>query len=137
MLQLPRTNTYYRLTTQLLRSCPGSYLTLYMSNTVCILQEAGTAYASHMGSPRVFVCGPCCSSIQFLVLSYYVSLRSEFRMTCVCAQWCLTHIALCFCFVFLRLVYPMLPVSLDCPFFIAPSIFSNVYFNRPISDEHT
>ena len=26
-------------------------------------------------------------------------------------------VVLCFCFVFLRLVYPMLPVSLDCPFF--------------------
>jgi hypothetical protein len=24
-------------------------------------------------------------------------------------------------------VYPMLPVSLDCPFLIAPSVFSNVY----------
>ena len=33
---------------------------------------------------------------------------------------------LCFCFVCLRLVDPMLPVSLDCPFMIAPSVFSNV-----------
>jgi hypothetical protein len=32
-----------------------------------------------------------------------------------------------FCFVCLRLVYPMLPVSLDCPFLIAPLVFSNVY----------
>jgi hypothetical protein len=31
------------------------------------------------------------------------------------------------CFVFLRLVYPMLPVSLDCQFLIVPSVFSNVY----------
>ena len=34
------------------------------------------------------------------------------------------------CFVlgfFLRFVYPMLPVSLDCPVFIAPSVLSNVY----------
>jgi hypothetical protein len=32
-------------------------------------------------------------------------------------------------FVFvLCLVYPMLPVSLDCPFLITPSVFSNVYF---------
>jgi hypothetical protein len=31
-----------------------------------------------------------------------------------------------FC-VFLRLVYPVLPVSLDCPFFTAHSVFSNVY----------
>jgi hypothetical protein len=37
------------------------------------------------------------------------------------------HIVLCFCFVFLRLVYPMLPVSLDCSFLIAPFVFSNVY----------
>ena len=29
--------------------------------------------------------------------------------------------------VFLRLVCPVLPVSLDCPFFIAPSVFSNIY----------
>jgi hypothetical protein len=29
---------------------------------------------------------------------------------------------------FMYLMYPMLPVSLDCPFFIVLSIFSNVYF---------
>jgi hypothetical protein len=38
---------------------------------------------------------------------------------------------LCFCFVFLHLVYPVLPVSLDCPFLIATSVFSNVYFQCP------
>ena len=36
-------------------------------------------------------------------------------------------IVLRFCFVFLRLVYSMLPVSLDCPFLIAPLVFSNIY----------
>ena len=30
-------------------------------------------------------------------------------------------------FVCLRFVYPMLPVSLDCPFLIAPPVFSGVY----------
>jgi hypothetical protein len=45
----------------------------------------------------------------------------------VCAQWRPTHIVWCFCFVFLRVLFPMLPVSLDCPFLIAPSVFSNVY----------
>jgi len=44
-----------------------------------------------------------------------------------CAYWCPTHTVLCFCFVFLRLVYPMLPVSLDCSFLIATSVFFNVY----------
>ena len=37
------------------------------------------------------------------------------------------HIVLCFCFAFLRLVCYMLPVSLDCLFLIASSVFSNVY----------
>ena len=91
---------------------------------------------------------PCFSSFQFFALSYYVSLRSEFRVVmsvtmsaqqrCLihpkppvvcrsghalftllvfaCAQLCPTHIVLCFCFVLLRLVYSMLPVSLDCLF---------------------
>jgi len=36
----------------------------------------------------------------------------------------LQHILYC---VFLCLVCPMLPVSLDCPFLIAPSVFSKVY----------
>ena len=37
------------------------------------------------------------------------------------------HIVLCVCFVFRRLVYTMMPFSLDCSFLIAPSVFSNVY----------
>ena len=41
-------------------------------------------------------------------------------------QWCPTYIVLCLCFVCLRPVYPMLPVSLDCPFLIAPLVFANV-----------
>jgi hypothetical protein len=43
--------------------------------------------------------------------------------------WCCpAHIVFRLCFVFLRLVYSMLPVYLDCPFLIVPSVFSNVYF---------
>jgi hypothetical protein len=34
---------------------------------------------------------------------------------------------LCFCFVCLRLVYPLLLVSLDCQYMIVHSVFSNVY----------
>jgi hypothetical protein len=41
----------------------------------------------------------------------------------------MAHIVLCFCFVFLRLVYHMLPVSLYCPLVIVPSALSNVYLN--------
>jgi hypothetical protein len=32
-----------------------------------------------------------------------------------------------FCFVCLPPMHPMLSVCLDCPFLIAPSVFSNVY----------
>ena len=104
-----------------------------------------------------FLVGPCWSYFQFFVLSYYVSLRSQFRVVksvktmfgsslhqvvCgrahflftlfvfACAQWCTTDIVLCFfvLFVFiLCFVYPMLPVSRECPFVTAPSVFSNVY----------
>ena len=41
-------------------------------------------------------------------------------------------VVLCFLVLFvfvLCLVCPMLPVSLDCPFLIASSVFSNVYFH--------
>jgi hypothetical protein len=37
---------------------------------------------------------------------------------------------LCFCFVFLRLVYPVLPVYLNFPFLNASSVFSNVYHKK-------
>ena len=71
------------------------------------------------------------------MLSYYVSLPSEprvmitvamsavvctsahvlFRLVVlfvfVCAWWCSTRMVLCFSFVLLHLVYPMLLVSLD------------------------
>jgi len=73
----------------------------------------------------------------------------------ICVWWCQTHIVLCFlfclssswvlcivvsntyCLVFFVLfvfvlcfVYPISPVSLDCPFLIYPSVFSNVYLIR-------
>ena len=64
-----------------------------------------------------------------LHLQLFVGGRiSYLRYFCLFTQWCLTHIVLCFCFIFLRLMNTMLPVSLDCPFLIAPSVFSSVYF---------
>ena len=46
---------------------------------------------------------------------------------CLFAYSGVQHILCCSSFDFLRLVYPMLPISLDCPFLIVPSVFSNVY----------
>ena len=59
--------------------------------------------------------------------------RAHFLIYVICVCWCVavsnTCCVLCFAvFVFaLCFVYPMLPVSLDCPFLIAPSVFSNIY----------
>ena len=42
----------------------------------------------------------------------------------VCSVYCVALM-----FISLRFVYTLLPVSLDCPFLIAPLVFSNVYYN--------
>ena len=54
---------------------------------------------------------------------------SYLRYTCMCVVFLRIVVSniLCFCFVCLRLVCPVLPVSLDCPILIALSVFSNVY----------
>jgi hypothetical protein len=46
---------------------------------------------------------------------------------CLLAHSGVQHI-LCCVFVFLRLVYRMLTMSLGCPFLIAPLVLSKVYF---------
>jgi hypothetical protein len=54
---------------------------------------------------------------------------SYLRYLCLFVYSAVQHI-LCYVFVLfvfvLCLVYPMLPVSLDCLFLIAPSVFSNI-----------
>ena len=52
----------------------------------------------------------------------------------VCIKCCPTHIVLCSCFIFLRFVYHVLPVSLDCPFLIA-SVFPNVYSHTSVIND--
>ena len=52
-------------------------------------------------------------------------LMSYLCYLCLFAYSVVQHILCC---GFLHPVYPMLPVSLDCPFFIAHSVFSNVYY---------
>jgi len=52
------------------------------------------------------------------------------RYLCLFAYSGVQHILCC---VILRIVYPMLPVSLDCPFLITTSVFSNVCCPRLVS----
>jgi hypothetical protein len=123
---------------------------VYMSNTTGVLWEAGTTYPSR--APE-FTLGlwwcPGWSSFSLFVLSYYEYLRSEFRVVrndifiindmrssllqvvCRRTRVFLTLFVfaciLCFCFAFLRFMCTMLLIYLNCPFLIAPSVFSNVY----------
>ena len=52
-----------------------------------------------------------------------------FTLFVVCLRCGDVRHVLCCVFVFLRIVCPVLPVSLNCPFLIAPSVFSNDYFH--------
>jgi len=54
---------------------------------------------------------------------------SYLRFICLFGYSGVQYILYC---VFLRLVYHMSPVSLDCPFFIVPSIFSNIYLRHTL-----
>ena len=119
-----------------------------MSNTVGILSETPTAnpFASTRVQPPVFWWGPYSHLVSIFVLSYYVSLRSEFRVvmsvTISASKRCSDRLYLqlfvggfmsylhylclftyrdgkhILCCVFIHLVYHMLPFSLDCPFCI-------------------
>ena len=110
-----------------------------------------------LNSPRFFK-GSVLINFLFLVLSYYVSLRSDFRVAtsvtisawkrwsvrrclqlflCVCLIYviflCLRIVvsntySVVLCFVCLRLMYPSLPFCLVCPFVISPSVFSTAFF---------
>jgi hypothetical protein len=65
------------------------------------------------------------STYLFYVISVvYVVVSSTYLIYViyvVCVWWCTAHIGFLYCiFVFLRLVYSMLPVSLDCSFFDCP-----------------
>jgi hypothetical protein len=57
---------------------------------------------------------------------------SYLRYLCLFAHSGIQHILCSFLFFRLRLVYPMLPVSLGYPFFFAPSAFSNVYLQTKV-----
>ena len=70
-----------------------------------------------------FLCRlPVVCSIPHILFTYIL-----FTYIFFCSSCCQTHIALCFCFICFRLMYPMMPVSLTCPFLISYLIFSNVY----------
>ena len=78
---------------------------------------------------------PCCDKNVCAVLLYLQlfvgGFMSNLPNLCLFTNSGVQYILCC---VFLRLVYPMLPVSLDCQFLIVPSVFSKVYLEQRCSD---
>jgi hypothetical protein len=58
---------------------------------------------------------------------------SYLSQLCLFAHSAVQHILCYFCFVCFRLVYLVVPYSLDCLFLIAPSVFSNVYLMQSLN----
>ena len=65
--------------------------------------------------------------LHFLPTTYSTGLIIGGLMSYLCCLFEYSGVQHILCFVCLHLVYPMLPVSLDCPFLIATSVFSNIY----------
>jgi hypothetical protein len=76
-----------------------------------------------------------CSVLLYLQL-FVGGLMSYLRYLCLFAYSGVTHILGFFVLCFFVFVYPVLPVSLDCPFVCAPSVFSNVYFDCTLTRIH-
>ena len=71
----------------------------------------------------------CLYEVACLIYVIYVCLCIVVYDT-YCVAFCL------FYFFFFRLVYHMLSVSVECQFFITPSVFSKVYWNTVLDEVH-
>lgn len=112
----------------------------FMQISIWLWSRKIMAWLSYEYKLRLFVCEnthththPSKSSKQIInqhILWNYFAVYFIwfFFNVCVCLQIVVCKFILYFCFVFL-ILYPMLPISLNCPFLIAPSIFSYVYLN--------
>ena len=80
-------------------------------------------------------CVPCCGdrydfrikrcSVRLCLQLFVEGLMSYLRYLYLLAHSGVQHILYC---GFALFVFVLLPVPLDCPFLIAPSVFSNVFF---------
>ena len=113
---------------------------LWVTLILSYKKQSTATVCEHLGSSPGFRVAHlssalCCPIMCLYVLSSVLWCPLRFPslppVVCRMAHILSTLFVLCFCFVFLRLVYPMSPVSLDCPFFLALSVFSNVYSMAP------
>jgi hypothetical protein len=69
-----------------------------------------------------------------MVAMYVGGLVSYLRYLCLFAHSGVQHTLYCVVVLFF---FVILPVSLDCPFLIAPSVFSNVYLSLVVTKYFT
>ena len=70
------------------------------------------------------------SNLRYLCL--FVGERmTNLRYLCLFAHSGILHILCC---IFALFFFALLPIPLDCPFLISPSVFSNVYFMNVIPE---
>ena len=67
------------------------------------------------------------TDVCFKVTTHFILPIPDFGEVCVAHLFSFLCCCFVFCCVCSRLVCPMLPVSLNCPFLIASSVFYNVY----------
>ena len=67
---------------------------------------------------------------------YRFLLHTQFMVRSMLLIFFLVLCVVFLCFVGIRLVYSKLPMSLDCPFLIVPSVFSNIYLPVLLSNAH-
>ena len=81
------------------------------------------------------------NDIRFVCASSFLwegSRLSYVICVCLCIVVSNTYCVRIFCFIYIRLVYPRLPVALDCLFLITSLTFCIVYFHtRRLSTVHT
>ena len=71
----------------------------------------------------IFLSFLCCLCCLFCFLLFCLSSACVLYVMClVCHVSCMSCVLYVLC-----LVFPLLPVSLDCPFLIVPSVFFNIY----------
>jgi hypothetical protein len=99
-----------------------------MCRLICTNDKIKWCYAYHVFHEFLFA---FMYSVVLIKNIYFLCFLSYIICACLCIVMSYTHCVVYFfivLFVFvLCLVYLMLPVSLDCPLLIAPSVFSNVY----------
>ena len=100
------------------------YHAVMMKRTVrhtCVVSNASTTILLLIGSVKIFALSRDWNAI-FICRSFWRNVLSTLVLF-VYVWWCPTHVVLCFCFVFLRLVASFSGLS----FLISLSVFSSVY----------